>query len=61
MPKHTHTWRSQWILPVGIHTYDGWMPLLLSLRCACGLSGTWYGEEHSGLQQRRVHAGERDV
>jgi hypothetical protein len=61
MPKHVHHWRSSWVLAMGIHDTAGWMPVLFYLHCPCGHAGLWYGEESSVLQQRRVHAGERDV
>ena len=58
---HTHRWQLRWCLAVGIHDCEGWMPVLVCLRCACGVGGVWSGEENTRLQQRRLHAGERNV
>ena len=56
--KHVHHWQLVWVLAMGIHDCEGWLPCVFACRCACGLSGVWQGEESSTLQQRRVHAGE---
>ena len=58
---HTHDWRLLWSLLVGVHDACGWAPILLAVQCACGQGAVYAGEENTRLQQRRLHAGERNV
>lgn len=58
MPHH-HRFRLLWSLLVGLPDVDGWAPVVVAVRCACGQGGVYSAEEHTGLQQRRLREGER--